>query len=374
MTIAGAGTIMILAATDFGDGGPQLINDIIQKYVDAINHGFGLIRGDVRFILNVLVIISVVWSAMLWMFSDDHVVAHFARKVIYIGIFVWIIENWQMLTDKMARSFTNLGLKAGGFSDANTYTSQPGDILYLCYDTIDPIVQQIVRLADTWTFYKNLGQILFLTLAVAAIIVAFFTIVIQLAMALLTFKFGSLVSFILIPFGVLTKTAFISERPLGWVVGSGIRLMVLTIVLGVANNIFNTLAPKPGATITIYEAFTIALAALLLMMISFVATRLATDLIIGGPSLGVGSTVNQAAAVYQTGATPIAKPAVLATKAAAAITTKGTTLVAEGSTRITNVAQSNSTVRKPTATKAEKSSPMAATTAVQRLNGQSRRT
>jgi type IV secretion system protein TrbL len=358
---------MILAAADFGDSGPQLINDIIQKYVDAINHGFGLIRGDVRFILNVLIIISIVWSAMLWMFSDDHVVAHFARKIIYVGIFVWIIENWQMLTDKMARSFTNLGLKAGGFSDANTYTSQPGDILYLCYDTIDPIVQQIVRLADTWTFYKNLGQILFLTLSVAAILVAFFTIVIQLAMALLTFKFGSLVSFVLVPFGVLTKTAFISERPLGWVVGSGIRLMVLTMVLGVANNLFNTLAPKPGSPITIYEAFTIALAALLLMMISFVATRLATDLIIGGPSLGVGSTVNQAAAVYQSSVGPVARQTVLATKAASAITTKGASLVTVAPKQVATV--TNSTVQRSTTVKTTGSAPVRM--AVQRLNTKS---
>jgi type IV secretion system protein TrbL len=325
---------MILAAADFGDGGPQLINDIIQKYVDAINHGFGLIRGDVRFILNVLIIISIVWSAMLWMFSDDHVVAHFARKIIYVGIFVWIIENWQMLTDKMARSFTNLGLKAGGFSDANTYTSQPGDILYLCYTTVDPIIQQITNLASTWTFYKNLAQIILMSLAVAGIMVAFFAIVIQVALSLLTFKFGSLVSFVLVPFGVMTKTSFIAERPLGWVVGSGIRLMVLTLVLGVANNIFNTLAPKPGDPVTIYEAFSLALASLLLMTISFVASRLATDLMVGGPSLGAGTAASQTVAAYQTAAAPISRPAFIAARAASAITTKGATLVTSNPTKI----------------------------------------
>jgi type IV secretion system protein TrbL len=350
--------MVILAAMDFGDGGPQLINDILQRYVDAINHGFGLIRGDVRFVLNVLVVISIVWSAMLWMFSDDQVVAQFARKVIYVGIFVWIIENWQSLTDKLARSFTNLGLKAGGFSDANTYTSAPGDILYLCYDTIDPIVQQIVRLANTWSFYKNLAQIIFLSISVAAVVVAFFVIVIQIATALLTFKFGSLVSFILVPFGVLTKTSFIAERPLGWVVGSGIRLMVLTMVLGVANNIFSTLAPKSGATITIYDAFTIALASLLLMMISVVATRLATDLVVGGPSLGVGSTVNQSTAAYQTAAAPVVRPSVLAAQSAAAITTKGASVVtaipsvgassvANRNTRIVRVIPAQNFVRSP---------------------------
>ena len=58
---------------------------------------------------------------------------------------------------------------------------------------------------------------------------------------MLTFKFGSLAAFVLVPFAVLSKTAFIAERRLGWVVGSGVRLMVLTLVLGVGNNIFQSL-------------------------------------------------------------------------------------------------------------------------------------
>ena len=79
----------------------------------------------------------------------------------------------------------------------------------------------------------------------------------------------------LVPFAVLSKTAFIAERPLGWVVGSGVRLMVLTLVLGVGNNIFQELKVPPGQTVTTYQAFCIALAALLLMVLSLVASRLA---------------------------------------------------------------------------------------------------
>jgi type IV secretion system protein TrbL len=56
-----------------------------------------------------------------------------------------------------------------------------------------------------------------------AIVAAFCVITIQVVVALLTFKFGSLAAFVLVPFAVLSKTAFIAERPLGWVVGSGVR-------------------------------------------------------------------------------------------------------------------------------------------------------
>jgi type IV secretion system protein TrbL len=116
-----------ILAVDFGNGGPDLINDVANQYINAINSGFGLIKGDVTWILNVLIILSIMWSAALWALSDDHVIAHFARKIVYIGFFAWIIQNWQSLTDKLASSFMNLGLKAGGFDGASYYTSQPGN-------------------------------------------------------------------------------------------------------------------------------------------------------------------------------------------------------------------------------------------------------
>jgi type IV secretion system protein TrbL len=321
-------TSFILA--DFGGYGPDLINDVANQYINAINTGFGLIQGDVTRILNVLIILSIMWSATLWALSEDHVIAEFARKIVYIGMFAWIIQNWQTLTDKIARSFIALGLQAGGF-DSATYTNylqEPGNIAYLGYTTAQPLMDQIARLCGPVAFFKNFVEIAFLAIAVVAIVAAFCVMTIQVVMAVVTFKFGSLAAFVLVPFGVLAKTAFIAERPLGWVIGSGVRLMVLTLVLGVGNSIFQNLKLAPGSTVTTYQAFCIALAALLLMVFSLVASRLATDLIIGGPSLGVGTAINTTAVAYNTtvGAAT-SRPAIMAIKAASAVPTKGASLI-----------------------------------------------
>jgi hypothetical protein len=45
--------------------GPDLINDVANQYINAINSGFGLIKGDVTWLLNVLIILSIMWSAAL---------------------------------------------------------------------------------------------------------------------------------------------------------------------------------------------------------------------------------------------------------------------------------------------------------------------
>jgi type IV secretion system protein TrbL len=332
----------------FGGYGPDLINDVANQYVNAINTGFGLIKGDVTHLLNVLIILSIVWSATLWAVSDDHVIVQFARKIVYIGLFAWIIQNWQVLTDKLARSFMDLGLKAGGFDGATYYTQQPGNIAYLGYTTAQPLMDQISRLTGPVAFFKNIVEIVILFLAVCAIIAAFCVITIQVVVALLTFKFGSLAAFVLVPFAVLSKTAFIAERPLGWVVGSGVRLMVLTLVLGVGNNIFQALKVPRGQTVTTYEAFCIALAALLLMVLSLVASRLAADLIIGGPSLGVGTAINTTAVAYNsTVGAGTSRPALMAVKAAAAVPTKGATLIAQaGSAVIQKIRGSGSAAAK----------------------------
>ena len=309
--------------------GPDLINDVANQYITAINSGFGLIRGDVVRLLNVLIVLSVMWSAALWALSDDQVIVQFARKIVYIGLFAWIVQNWQTLTDKLARSFMDLGLSAGGFDGANTYTQQPGNIAYLGYTTAQPLIDQIGRLCGPVAFFKNFPEIAFLVLAVVAIVAAFCVITVQVVMALLTFKFGSLAAFVLVPFAVLAKTSFIAERPLGWIVGSGVRLMVLTLVLGVGNNIFQQLRMPPGSTVTTYQAFCIALAAVLLAVLSLTASWLASDLIVGGPSLGVGTAVSTVANTYTTGAAGLtSRPAVLAVKAASNVASGGYALAA----------------------------------------------
>jgi type IV secretion system protein TrbL len=306
------------------DYGPDLLNDVANQYIKAINNGFGLIRGDVTHLLNVLIILSIIWSAAMWAVSEDQVVIQFARKVIYIGFFAWIIQNWQGLTDKLALSFMQLGLKAGGFEGVGYYTQQPGNIAYLGYTTAQPMLDQIKRLTGPVAFFKNFPEIVFLFVAFVAILGSFCVITVQVVLALLMFKFGTLAAFVLVPFAVLSKTAFIAERPLGWVVGSGIRLMVLTLVLGVGNGVFQSLKIPAGATVTTYQAFSIALAAILLMVLSLVASRLATDLVIGGPSLGVGTAVNTMAVAYNTAhGAATSRPSLMAVKAAANVAGKG---------------------------------------------------
>jgi len=261
------------------------INETLQQYSDAIHHGFELIRGDVAWLFNALLILNIVVAALFWAFSEDQVLVPIIRKALYVGIFAWLIHNWPSLTKDFGDTFLQLGAKAGGSQVDATVLSDPGRIADQGLVTATPMMQAVRDLSGPRGFFVNFPEILLLSLSVLVVIVAFFFIAVQMAMALLTFKLGTLVAYILLPFSLMTHTTFIAERPLGWVVTAGVRFMLLTLVVGLGQSMFGRLQIDPDQ-VTVRMALDIALGAIVLLVLALTASRLATDLATGTPRLG----------------------------------------------------------------------------------------
>ena len=263
----------------------ELINETLQLYLDAIDSGFGAIDGDVRWVFNMLVILNIVLAALFWALSDDQVIVALVRKILYIGIFAWIIGNWSELTNVLAHTFMLLGVKAGGGQVSQDLILNPASIAQRGLTAVRPIMQAIRDLSGPVAFFQNFIEIVLLAIAILLILLSFFLIAIQAVMTILTFKLGTLAAFVLLPFSLVTHTAFMAERPLGWVVSASIRLMILTLVVGLGESLFGRLQLTPDQ-VTIPAAFNITLAALVLMILALTASRLASDLATGTPRLG----------------------------------------------------------------------------------------
>ena len=72
-----------------------------------------------------------------------------------------------------------------------------------------------------------------LLLAWLIVLLAFFVLSVQLFITIIEFKLTVLAGFVLVPFALFGQTAFLAERVLGNVISSGIKLMVLAIVVGI---------------------------------------------------------------------------------------------------------------------------------------------
>src|SRR5699024_12284255 len=95
-------------------------------------------------------------------------------------------------------------------------------------------------------FFENFIQIACLLFAWAPVVLAFFILAIQLFVTMIEFKLTTLAGFVLIPFGLFGKTAFMAERVLGNVISSGIKVLGLAVIIGVGSTLFGHFMPRFG--------------------------------------------------------------------------------------------------------------------------------
>lgn len=280
-------------------GGTGVIDNFLGVFTSYIDSGFGLLGGEVGFIATTLIVIDVTLAALFWSWgADDDIIARLVKKTLFVGAFAYIISNWNNLARIVFESFAGLGLKASGTSFSAADLMRPGKVAQTGLDAGRPLLDSISDLMGYWSFFENFIQIACLMFAWALVLLAFFILAIQLFVTLIEFKLTTLAGFVLIPFGLFGKTAFMAERVLGNVVSSGIKVLVLAVIIGIGSTLFSQFtAGFGGATPTIDDAMAIVLAALSLLGLGIFGPGIASGLVSGGPQLGAGAAVGTGLAV-----------------------------------------------------------------------------
>ncbi|MCB2058868.1 MAG: P-type conjugative transfer protein TrbL [Novosphingobium sp.] len=274
-------------------GGTGVVDRFLAIFSQYIDSGFGLLSGEVAFIATTLIVIDVTLAALFWSWGEnDDIIARLVKKTLFVGIFAYIIGNWSALANIVFQSFAGLGLKASGSGLAAGDLLQPGRVAQVGIDAAWPLIESIADLMGYVGFFENFLQIVILLLAWAVVIIAFFILSIQLFVTLIEFKLTTLAGFVLIPFGLFGKSAFMAERVLGNVISSGIKVLVLAVIIGIGSTLFSEFtAGFGGATPTIDDAMAIVLAALSLLGLGIFGPGIANGLVSGGPQLGAGAAV-----------------------------------------------------------------------------------
>jgi type IV secretion system protein TrbL len=274
-------------------GGTGVIDNFLGIFTSYIDSGFGLLGGEVAFIATTLIVIDVTLAALFWTWgADDDIIARLVKKTIFVGIFAYLISNWNMLARIVFESFSGLGLLASGTGFSAADLLRPGRVAQTGLDAGRPLLEAISDLMGFVAFFENFIQIACLMFAWVLVLLAFFILAVQLFVTLIEFKLTTLAGFVLIPFGLFGKTAFMAERVLGNVISSGIKVLVLAVIIGIGSTLFSQFTSGfGGATPTIDDAMAIVLAALSLLGLGIFGPGIASGLVSGGPQLGAGAAV-----------------------------------------------------------------------------------
>ena len=231
----------------------NVIDRFTQTFVTYIDSGFGLLTGDVAFLTSILVAIDITLAGLWWALDEgSNVLARLIRKVLYIGAFALILNNWQFFASTIFDSFSGLGLQATNNSLSAGDLLRPGFVAGTGFEAAYPLIRQAGELLGFTTFFDNAVTIVVLVFAWLVVVLAFFILAIQLFITILEFKLTTLAGFVLVPFALWGKTAFLAERVLGNVVAAGIKLMVLAVIVGIGSTLFGSFtASFVGDEITI---------------------------------------------------------------------------------------------------------------------------
>jgi type IV secretion system protein TrbL len=274
-------------------GGTGVIDQFLEVFTRYIDSGFGLLGGEVAFIATTLIVIDVTLAALFWSWgADDDIMARLVKKTLFVGVFAYIIGNWNNLARIVFESFAGLGLKASGTGFTVEDLMRPGRVAQTGLDAGRPLLDSISNLMGWIAFFENFIQIACLLFAWALVLLAFFILAVQLFVTLIEFKLTTLAGFVLIPFGLFGKSAFMAERVLGNVISSGIKVLVLAVIIGIGSTLFSQFTAGFGnQTPTIDQAMAIVLAALSLLGLGIFGPGIANGLVSGGPQLGAGAAV-----------------------------------------------------------------------------------
>jgi type IV secretion system protein TrbL len=274
-------------------GGTSIIDQFLETFTRYIDSGFGLLGGEIGYLATTLAAIDITLAGLFWSWgSDEDIIARLVKKTLFVGVFAYLIGNWNSLARIVFESFAGLGLKASGTALSSADFLRPGRIAQVGLDAGRPILDSISGLMGYVSFFENFVQIAVLLFAWIVVLLAFFILAIQLFVTLIEFKLTTLAGFVLIPFGLFGKTAFAAERVLGNVISSGVKVLVLAVIVGIGSTLFSQFTSGFGSNQpTIENAMALVLAALSLLGLGIFGPGIANGIVSGGPQLGAGAAV-----------------------------------------------------------------------------------
>jgi type IV secretion system protein TrbL len=212
--------------------------------------------------------------------------------VLKIGVFYALLHMlYDLMWNGAFRTFINWGVDAGGGHFTYDDFLNPGTILVRGFTVAYPIkvwLDSFVGLSLPLYFVDwclMLG-------AYWVIVFSFGMLALHVLMALIEMKMAIATGAVLIPWGVLTQTAFLAELSFSWLAAGFVRVLVTALLMGIAVPLFELLAlPVPalfGPDPTVVQSVGVAVAAVIFAALAWVVPSRAAGMGGRGMALALG--------------------------------------------------------------------------------------
>lgn len=265
----------------------RLLNAFLDNFIAAT----GTLTPVAWGILTFLLAIELLWIGA-WYFHDHELNPRpLVMKVVTVNILGWFILNWQWFAKQFMQMWIAWGLSASHGVMKITDFTDPDNIARFGF-AVTGVIWRHLSTYTAWEQIKNLLEIWISGAAAFVVIIFYFGLGAWSMVTILEFYYSSVVTLILLPWGVSGIFAWIAEKAIGHMVASGIRLFVLAFLLSIALPIMETInmtVPKnldiPLVGPSFFQAMYALCGALGLGMLCWRAGAFAMGFSYGGPQL-----------------------------------------------------------------------------------------
>ena len=179
----------------------------------------------------------VVFIMQVFGFANSNYIPTVFSKLMKYGFWIWVVDNWAMLTTALIQSLTTVGSSFGSLDPG--ILKNPSKIIDkgFTYSAKYYDVMSEISLVSGNGLVKNLFIWIICVVAMLGIFAAFAYIALNALITYIEFYVVAAVLLIFLPFAVFDKTSRFSENAIGFIMGTGVKLMMMGAILSLCINI-----------------------------------------------------------------------------------------------------------------------------------------
>jgi type IV secretion system protein TrbL len=270
-----------------------MLNDVVAKIILTIKSGYAPIRAAAGNLMYFLLIIDILFFAIYMMLGKNKNISAIVEKIIQIGFFVFLLNNFSNLSFAFMRSCVSLTAKFNFNFNPDFFTNPSAILKFASNRVIKPLeklIDQSQPKGGILPQFPDFKLILIFGLAWLCCMVCFIILALQLCFASIEFHLMVLMGLILVPFVVLEQTRFIGIKVFPAIAGQAIKLAIISLVCGITVSIFDSYLTFRSIEVLSIDYIIVLISTTgLLGYLAIQIPSLASSLLSGIPNLSLSS-------------------------------------------------------------------------------------
>lgn len=277
----------------------DIFESIISQYNTAIGTWETIAIQLASRLFYVLAGIQLTWAGILWMLNHNDPLYHlteFIKKIMVIAFFWTVIDQAATWIPAIVNSFRGFGSEMSGMSSFS-----PGDV----GSKGMAIASTLINAAQQGGFLEKFAGAVLGAIVALIIFLAFILVAIEMVLVLIGSKIILIGGLVMLGFGATQWTQDFTQKYFVTCIHVGLKLMFLTLIVGLADNMTDTWADLVKQSIAqnkLFETyFSIMAAALLYAVLAIRIPDMGASMLTGSFGMGFNTASMAGATVVTTG-------------------------------------------------------------------------